>query len=286
MYRSCSEVIYQNQVNVPTTFYMNLLWGATMKHFLRHRPQLPPLLQAASQRRKDLELAAFAEAQVRWALETGLGPLLFQATEGDPRASLSPLWPLLRGADLTAQVLTAEHFDAMSEILDACKGHIHRVVLLKGISISEQYYPAPHLRPMRDIDFLVAEADLPTMESLLLELGYSQPLKRPLQAGSRPHHSSPFFHQRRGIWIEVHWRLFSSLSVFETDKVFRLDHVTTQLRPSLFQGRQVMRLSDELQLVYIAAHWHRDYNSVAVLGAMIAMVDIIYLLGNSKNVLH
>jgi hypothetical protein len=231
-------------------------------------------------------LAAFDEAHVRWALETGLGPLLFQATQADPQAAASPFWPLLRGADLTAQVLAAEHFEAMSEILDACKGNVHTVVLLKGISISEQYYPTPHLRPMRDIDFLVAEADLPTMESLLLELGYSQPLKRPLKAGERPHHSSPFFHQRRGIWIEVHRKLFSSLSAFATDKVFHLDHFATQLRPSTFQGRKVTRLSDELQLVYIAAHWNRDYNIVDVLGAMIAMLDIIYLLGNNENALH
>ena len=106
-------------MSILTILYMSLLWGAIRKNFLRHWPQLLPLLQAASQRRKDLELAAFAEAQVRWALETGLGPLLFQATQGNPRAALSPLWPLLRGADLTAQVLAAEHFDAMSEILDA-----------------------------------------------------------------------------------------------------------------------------------------------------------------------
>jgi len=258
-----------------------------MRYFLQHRPQLLPLLQAASQRRKDLVVAAFDEAHVRWALETGLGPLLCQATQADPQAAASPLWPLLRGAELTAQVLAAEHFEAMSEILDACKGHVPTVILLKGISISEQYYPAPHLRPMRDIDFLVAEADLPPMESLLLELGYSQPLKRPLKAGERPpHHSSPFFHPRRGIWIEVHRRLFSSLSAFATDKVFRRAHVATQLRPSTFQGREVTRLSEELQLVYSAAHWNRDYNILDVLGAMIAMLDIIYLLGNRKKALH
>jgi hypothetical protein len=193
---------------------------------------------------------------------------------------------LLRGADLTARMLTAEHCEALSEILDACRGHVDPVVLLKGISIAEQYYPAPHLRPMRDIDVLVTEAALPTMDALLLKLGYTQPLKRPRQAGTRPHHSSPFFHPRRGVWLEVHWRLFSSLSVFEMDKVFLLDHVTSQLRPSTFQGRPVTRLSAELQLVYLAAHWQRDYNLVNVLGAMNALVDIIYLLGNTTNALH
>jgi Uncharacterised nucleotidyltransferase len=257
-----------------------------MRHFLSHRPQLLPLLQAAAQRRQDLELATFTEAQVRWVLATGLGPLLFQVTQGDPRAPASPCWPLLRAAELTARVLTAEHFEAMSEILEASTGHIAPVVLLKGISVAEQYYPAPHLRPMRDIDLLVTEADLPAMEALLFALGYAQPPKPSPQAGYRHHHLSPFFHPRRGIWIEVHWRLFSSLSPFETDPVFSPDHLATQLRPSTFQGRPVMRFSDELQLVYLAAHWHRSYNLLTPVGAMIAMVDLIYLLGNSKTALH
>jgi hypothetical protein len=219
-------------------------------------------------------------------MRTGLSPLLFAVTQADPHAPASPFWPLLRGADLTARVLTAEHFEAMSEILDACRGLVDSVVLLKGISIAEQYYPVPYYRPMRDIDFLVAEADLPTVESLLGKLGYFQPQKISISPGSGRHHSSPFFHSRRGIWIEVHWGLFSSLSIFATDPLFHPDHVATQLRLSTFQGRPVTRLSAELQLVYIAAHWHHQYNILAVEGAMIAMVDLLYLLESCKSTLH
>jgi len=49
--------------------------------------QLIPLLQAASQGREDLKLAAFHKAQIRWAVETGLGPLLFQTTKADPEVT-------------------------------------------------------------------------------------------------------------------------------------------------------------------------------------------------------
>ena len=257
-----------------------------MRNVWRLQPRLLPLLQAVSQQRQDVALTAFDEAHIRWAMRTGLGPLLFAVTQADPHAPASPFWPLLRGADLTARVLTAEHFEAMSEILDACRGLVDSVVLLKGISIAEQYYPVPHYRPMRDIDFLVAETDLPTMESLLGKLGYFQPQKRSLSPGSGRHHGSPFFHSRRGIWIEVHWGLFSSLSIFATDPLFHPDHVATQLRPSTFQGRPVTRLSAELQLVYIAAHWHRQYNILTVEGAMVAMVDLLYLLESCKSTLH
>jgi hypothetical protein len=37
--------------------------------------------------------------------------------------------------------------------------------LLKGISISEQCYPEPHLRLMRDVDLLVAKESLSTITS-------------------------------------------------------------------------------------------------------------------------
>jgi hypothetical protein len=250
---------------------------------LHSHSQLLSLFQAAAQERKNLTLSTLDAPRVHWALETGLGPLLFQVTQEDPQAPASPLWPLLRGADLTAQVLIAEHLEAMGEILDACQGRIQTITLLKGISIAEQYYPLPHLRLMRDIDFLIAETDLPAMETILSMLGYSQPFRQSSRNGVGYHHGNPFVHQQKGIWVEVHWGLFSSLTPFGADRIFQCEHLTAQLQPSTFQGRNVTRLSDEMQLVYIASHWARDHDLAAVLGATIAMLDIIYLLKHRKR---
>jgi hypothetical protein len=251
-------------------------------------PQLLLLLQSVSQERTDAPLEAFDEAHIRWAIDTGLGPLLSRATRDDPRASASPLWPLLRGADLTARVLAEEQREALGEILTACDGRVSPLVLLKGISISDQHYPEPHLRPMRDIDLLVEAAAFPTLASLLRQLGYRQPYAHRHAPGQhyRRHHGSPFFHPHRGLWIEVHWRLFSSLSVFENDKVFRLGRLRTQFTPSCFQGRAVTRLSNELQLLYIAAHWSRDYNALDVVGSVFALVDMFFLLRNTGEALR
>ena len=46
-------------------------------------------------------------------------------------------------------MIAAEHIDAMQEIIDASRAYVPYLTLLKGISIAEQYYPEPHLRPMR-----------------------------------------------------------------------------------------------------------------------------------------
>ncbi len=246
-------------------------------------PRLISLLRAASQCREDLPLATFDEEQIRWAIETGLGPLLFRTTKAHPQASTSPLWPLLQGADLTARMLTSEQLDAMSEIIDACDGLVPTLTLLKGISICDQYYPEPHLRPMRDIDFLVEAATHPTVESLLFKLGYRQQSKSPPEVYERLHHSMPFFHPKRGIWVEVHRGLFPRKSKVGAEKVFSLDNLITQLRPSEFQGRKVSRLSDEFQVVYIASHWACDFKFV---GGMVALLDMIYLLKNNKDTIR
>src|SRR5262247_4661410 len=190
------------------------------------RPPLIALLQAASQGRNGLTVSAFHERQIRWAVRTGLGPLLLYTTTFDPAVTHSPLWPLLQGANLTAQLLSAERFDATCEILDACEGHAPAVTLLNGISIAEQYYPLPYLRPMTDLDFLVEETAIPWVESLLYTLGYRPQSHLPREFYATHHHRMPFFHPQRGIWVEIHRGLFPPSTKLATTKVFSHQHLT------------------------------------------------------------
>lgn len=249
----------------------------------QERSPLHALLWFAAQGREDLSLAEFSEHDVRWAIETGLGPLLFRATQAHPQTPASPFWPLLRSAELTARVLTAELLEAMEEILDACAGQISSLTLLKGVSICEQYYPAPHLRPMRDIDFLVEEADLPRAEAVLRSLGYRQQSAHPAAMYATHHHSMPFYHPQRGVWVEVHRGLVPQREQQRSGRVFCLETVRSQLRPSVFHGRAVTRLSAELQIPYLASHWAQEFKTV---GGTIALLDLIYLLKHTRDTLH
>jgi Uncharacterised nucleotidyltransferase len=236
------------------------------------------LLRTASHGRADLPAAAFDERLIRWIVETGLGPLLLRAVADDPGAAALPLWPLVHGANLTARVIAEEQIDAMAEILDACRDSVPPLVLLKGISICDQYYPEPHLRPMRDLDVLVEHEAVPTIEATLSKLGYGQPAQKPRGFYETHHHSSPFFHPERGIWVDVHRALVAPTSELRADKIFSVASLQSQLRSSEFRGRPVRRLSDELQIVHLSCHWaHR----LQVVGGMVAMVDMIFLLKNA-----
>ena len=246
-------------------------------------PSLLSLLRAASQGRRDLGGEIFDAGQIRWAIQTGLGPLLYHTTHADSAMASLPVWSLLRSADLLARLLMGEQLDAMGEILEACDGVVPPVTLLKGISICTQYYPAPHLRPMRDIDLWVDEDVLPVVESLLVKRGYLQPSHLPVEFYRTHHHTMPYYHPQRGVWVEVHRRLVSTRRPIGADELFGLDHLRAELRPSNFQGRAVRRLSDELQVVYTASHWARQFQ---VVGGLIPLLDMIYLLQHAGPSLH
>jgi hypothetical protein len=233
---------------------------------------------------RTLRSELYEAAQIQRAIEAGLGPLLFSIMQGHPEAMASLPWPLLHGAHVTAQFLSREQLEAIGELLEACARRLPPVTLLKGISICRQHYPAPRLRIIRDIDILVDEAARPAVEALLVRLGYRQRSRSQLPAAffDTYHHSMPFFHAQRGVWIEVHRGLFPPTSPLGLDPVFSRAHVATQLRPSVWQGHTVMRLSDELQLVYIAAHWAQSFQ---VIGGLVALVDTIYLLRHTTATL-
>ena len=239
------------------------------------RPCLLSLLEALSTGRRDLSLRDFNDVQIDWAIQSGLGPVCFRAVKDNPESLTSSRWPSLKAADLTARMIAAEHLEAMQDIIDASRGHVPHLTLLKGISICEEHYPEVHLRPMRDIDFLVPEESLASMQTLLEQLGYEPKSTGPHALYDTHHHLVPFFNRERHVWVEVHRRLFSVKNRARHDRIFDLQTVRAQVRPSRFQGQDVDRLSAELQVVYLAAHWAQDFKAI---GGIIAVMDLMLLL--------
>jgi hypothetical protein len=238
------------------------------------------LLQAARRDRAELTLAAFPPETVRWAVTSGLGPWLRRCTAADPGVAASPLWPLVQSADLTARLLVAEQLDATEEFVDVAARHVAPLTLLKGISLCEQLYPEPHLRTMGDIDILADEAALPTLQALLVELGYRPQSDYPAEFYATHHHIVPMIHPRRRVWVEVHRALLPRNSPAGLDPVFSAARIAAELQPSLFRGHRVNRLSPELQLVYLASHWAFGLKQER---AVVGMLDVVRLLDGAPR---
>jgi hypothetical protein len=239
------------------------------------------LLRAAA-RSSRLAIEACAPDQVRWVIEQGFGPLLHHAL-GDAAGSLSgPVGEAVRGAELTARVAAGERDDALGAILDQGRDRFQPPTLLKGVSVSTEYYPEPHFRVMRDIDFLVEEPAIPAVEAVLRSLGYRPRSHEPPSFFDTYHHITPFTHEGTGVWIEVHRGLFPpSRPELARDPVFDLGHLASQRRSSLFDGRGVYRLTPELELVYLATHWAHQPRRV---GGAIPMLDVVYLLRATRDI--
>jgi Uncharacterised nucleotidyltransferase len=237
------------------------------------------LLRAVAHDRDDVALDQFPERQIGWLLDSGLGPTLRRHLADSPNTRALPAWSLVQGADLAGRMVTADYLDAMEHIVRACAGRIQPPTLLKGISICGQFYPEPHLRPMGDIDVLVAMDDLPTVESALLELGYRRESISPPEFYATHHHTTPFRHPHTGVWVEVHRGLCPSSSPIASDALFGLESVRSEQQVAEFRGHAVYRLSPELQIVYLAAHW--AYNIRPTRG-LVTMLDAIYLLKSAR----
>src|SRR5262245_7764161 len=234
-----------------------LLWRA----FLAGRPFAPA--------------QALREAEISWAIEAGMGPLLYAAAQEAPGSVPEALAARLKAADRWARIQYADMLEAATAIVDRCADRAPPITLLKGISIGAAPYPQPHQRVLGDLDLLVEPEDAPTVATALAELGYRPPEGPPQLDYATHHHLQPVCHPRTKVVIEVHTALFPPGKRLGTAGPFSPDHVRAERRASKLEGRPVFRLSAELQVPYIATHWALDF--VPTAGAR-ALLDMILLL--------
>ena len=248
-----------------------------LAHAATHTPERDPW-------RVELSGGVAVDRQLQWLLDGGLGPLLHGALDAAACARLSPAQrSALLSADLTARVRHGSLVDTTLEIIEVCERLRVEVVLLKGISVSEQWYPQEHLRPMADIDVLIPAADYSAVEAALMELGH-EPLA--FEPGLGLQHGVPLQHRSRHSLIELHTKLFSDDSPLSAGTVFGTPVVMSWSVPSRYHSRAVRRLANELQLVYIASSWFNDLTVRQIHPSFLASVfDAVYLLAASARTL-
>jgi hypothetical protein len=223
------------------------------------------------------DLDAITDPRFRRLSDAGLAPLLFRATRNHLDSIPADLRDALKAAELTAQVRHGCLRDAANEVVDACEDAGVRVTLLKGISIADQHYPAGHLRAMGDIDILVRADELALAESTLLACGYIRKPDYDVEPGSP--HGAPLWHPQRRVWVEVHTALFPEGSGLRSNEFFSPASVAGQSVASSFDGRPVYRLTNELQLAYIASYWIRDLSRNGFEPSFVMpLLDALYLL--------
>jgi len=111
----------------------------------------------------------------RWAIQVhGIGPLLHHTLGRSPNArALRPdLRSYLAEQSRRSSARVALLLGELAELLSACHAAGLTVMPLKGALLATQFYPAPGLRPMGDLDVLARPADEPRLLAVLEQLGY------------------------------------------------------------------------------------------------------------------
>ena len=103
-----------------------------------------------------------------WLYKMDFAPLAYHRY----RESWPTLTNLLSIDYYTTMGLNIVHQERLQKILAKFNSADLPIVLLKGAALSHTVYDTPLLRPMRDIDFWLADADIPRAIQILSDLGY------------------------------------------------------------------------------------------------------------------
>jgi len=132
------------------------------------------------------------------------------------------------------------------------------LIFLKGAALAGSLYPDIALRPMGDIDFLCREEDIPKVDEMLLDLGYSQNFDRlrssihTLISNEDDKHLTPYM-RKNGVPLEVHKRLFGKNFCEQMNmKPVWIEALKTK---NVANGLQ--RLNHEWMLLHLCMHLHQ-----------------------------
>jgi hypothetical protein len=190
-----------------------------------------------------------------------LSPLVFRemARKGLHR-SLDPVAQEILRHDYVAATLAAcKQEKQISELLQALQQAGLSPILLKGADIRQRLYGEASLRPMSDIDFLIAPADLKCAQGVLDNLGY--------RLSTSQIHPSTDYIETRGfellysppdsnpLEVEPHWEIRAAACQY----CLPYSVLSGDAREVTCYGAAVRILSPEHLLIHLCIHLYGDF---------------------------
>ena len=144
------------------------------------------------------------------ALQTRTFPLLARslASLSNSDTPLGGLGASLSGQARSYAMTHLEQARVVTRIAALLRAEGISSIMLKGIPLAFGDYPEPHLRPLRDIDVLIAPDEAEAAQELLCREGGLAPKKGAGQYGIEYSHQLPeLIDQTSGLVVEIHHRL-------------------------------------------------------------------------------
>ncbi len=182
----------------------------------------------------------------------GLTPLVWEYAHAAGLDMSAAAWRQLAPVVLRRRAYGREQAEALGEIVDAldAAGIVH--VVLKGAALAHILYPRPDLRPMGDLDILVAPAEAPRAQDVLRSVGFHAPSVHEDRARRFHHHLPIATRERQGIVVNVEIHR-DALSGTEPARL-RLDGRIGPTREFRVNGRRLRAFGHEDMLTHLCAH--------------------------------
>jgi hypothetical protein len=130
-----------------------------------------------------------------------------------------------------------------------------RCVPLRGLALAEQLYGNVSPRPMGDIDLLVRREELPRVQVLFRDLGFSEMDRRPGFAASFSYTLKFFVERSAVVIVEPHWTIAYPPFIDRLD----MEAVWSRCVPARVVGEETLSLGREDLLIHLCLHLvHRD----------------------------
>jgi len=209
-----------------------------------HPAQQAALIQAAANTADWSQILRSAEPN-------NLTPLLYHHLASAGVRLPTPVKRELMGGYLQYTRSNEIRAAALAELLAELEQQGIRALALKGAALAHTVYPQVGLRPMRDLDILVAPTDLAQARATLVRLGYREEAES--SAPPDHHHLPPLGRLQNGLHIsvEIHHRIFPSTRHYRP-----LGYAELSASAFVFslQGRPAYTLSLEDTLWHIYRH--------------------------------
>lgn len=187
----------------------------------------------------------------RLAVQQGVLPMIAQAIV--PEGELSTAMKALYGTARKTTVSQAAHTAEFLLLLDALRSEGLQPLVLKGI-VCRSLYPYPEQRPSIDEDLMVPAADFGKYHAALLKLGFSA--VDPFSVTEDPDEVS-YQDESRGLYLEVHVRLFASGSASYGDLNVLFEHAAERAEELRIYGSELRTFAPTDHLLFLLCHAYK-----------------------------
>ncbi|HST22436.1 MAG TPA: nucleotidyltransferase family protein [Blastocatellia bacterium] len=192
---------------------------------------------------------------VKTANQHGLGPLVFASLKESGLLNVVPKNEIetLRLAYVRASVANRQAFQDLSFFIDRFEREKIPLIILKGGALGVTIYPDIALRPMGDLDLLIAPNTVERATRALIEQGYVAYAEMSQGFANRFSVEQGFLRKgNRPSQIDLHWHAFTTPYYFERIPVEWFWQRTMEIS---INHRRAFAFSPTAQLLHLSAHY-------------------------------